>query len=62
MTGERSLSSERGTAGAPLTSAGIVAFVSRGLPELRTALRGISETAPQDAELAVVASLSLIHI
>ena len=39
-----------------MSGAGIVAFVSRGLPELRTALRGISETAPQDAELAVVAS------
>jgi hypothetical protein len=39
-----------------VTSAGIVAFVSRGLPELRTALRGIRETAPPDAELAVVAS------
>jgi hypothetical protein len=39
-----------------VSSAGIVAFVSRGLPELRTALRGIRESSPPDAELAVVAS------
>ncbi len=38
-----------------MSSAGIVAFVSRGLPELRTALRGIRESSPADAELAVVA-------
>ena len=35
---------------------GIVAFVSHPLPELRTALRGIRETAPPDAQLAVVAT------
>jgi hypothetical protein len=38
------------------TSVGIVAFVTHGLPELRTALRGIRETTPRGAELAVVAS------
>jgi hypothetical protein len=37
-------------------SAGIVAFVTHPLPELRTALRGIRETAPPDAQLAVVAT------
>jgi hypothetical protein len=37
-------------------SVGIVAFVTNPLPELRTALRGIRETAPPDAQLAVVAS------
>ena len=56
MTGERSLSSERGSAGAPLTSVGIVAFATHGLPELRTALRGIRETVPPGAQLAVVAT------
>ena len=35
---------------------GIVAFVTHPLPELRTALRGIRETAPPDAQLAVVAT------
>ena len=35
---------------------GIVAFVSHPLPELRTALRGIRETAPPDSQLAVVAT------
>ncbi len=35
---------------------GIVAFVSHPLPALRTALRGIRETAPPDAQLAVVAT------
>jgi hypothetical protein len=39
-----------------VSSVGIVAFVTHPLPELRTALRGIRETAPADAELAVVAS------
>jgi hypothetical protein len=39
-----------------LSQAGVVAFVSHPLPELRTALRGIRETAPSDAQLAVVAS------
>lgn len=38
-----------------MTSVGVVAFVTRGLPELRTALRGIRETAPQQSRLAVVA-------
>ena len=37
-------------------SVGVVAFVTHPLPELRTALRGIRETAPPDAQLAVVAS------
>ena len=37
-------------------TAGIVAFMSHPLPELRTALRGIRETAPPDAQLAVVAT------
>ena len=37
-------------------SVGIVAFVTHPLPELRTALRGIRETAPPDAQLAVVAT------
>jgi hypothetical protein len=45
------------TLGAPRSPrAGIVAFVSHPLPELRTALRGIRETAPPDSELAVVAT------
>ena len=38
-----------------MTDVGIVAFVSRGLPELRTVLRGIRETAPAEAQVAVVA-------
>ena len=38
-----------------MSSVGIVAFMTRPLPELRTALRGIRETAPPGAELAVVA-------
>jgi hypothetical protein len=37
-------------------TAGIVAFVARPLPELRSVLRGIRETAPPEADLAVVAS------
>ena len=37
-------------------SVGVVAFVTHPLPELRTALRGIRETAPPDAQLAVVAT------
>ncbi len=49
-------SGEPASAGAPLTSAGIVAYVSHGLPELRTVVRGIRETVPQDAELGVVAT------
>jgi hypothetical protein len=40
----------------PVISAGIVAFVTHGLPELRSALRGIRETSPPDARLAVIAS------
>jgi hypothetical protein len=39
-----------------VSDAGIVAFVTHGLPELRTALRGIRETTPGDAQLAVVAT------
>jgi len=45
-----------GEAGGMVTRVGIVAFVTHGLPELRTALHGIRETTPPDAELAVVAS------
>jgi hypothetical protein len=56
VSDRHSHSRERGIAGAPVgTATGIVAFVRHGLPELRTALRGIRETAPQDAQLAVVA-------
>jgi hypothetical protein len=39
-----------------VSSVGVVAFVTHPLPELRTALRGIRETAPPDTQLAVVAS------
>jgi hypothetical protein len=38
-----------------VSSAGVVAFVTQALPELRAALRGIRDTIPQEAELAVVA-------
>lgn len=38
-----------------MSSAGVVVFVTQGLPELRAGLRGIRETIPPDAELAVVA-------
>jgi hypothetical protein len=54
VTVVRSLSSEQDPASA-LPTVGIVAFMSHPLPQLRTALRGIRETAPPDAELAVVA-------
>ena len=37
-------------------SVGIVAFVTHGLPELRTVLRGVRETSPDGAALAVVAT------
>ena len=37
-------------------SVGVVVLVTHGLPELRTALRGIRETTPPDADFAVVAS------
>ena len=56
LGGERGLSGERGSAGAALPSVGVVAFVTHPLPELRTALRGIRETVPPDAQLAVVAT------
>lgn len=39
-----------------MSSAGVVVFVTHGLPELRTALRGIRDTIPQDAQFAVAAS------
>jgi hypothetical protein len=39
-----------------VSTVGIVVFVTHPLPELRTALRGIRETAPAEAELAVVAT------
>lgn len=38
-----------------MTDVGIVAFVSHGLPELRAALRGFRDTAPPEAQVAVVA-------
>ena len=56
LTGEPGPSRERGSAGAPRPRAGIVAFVTHGLPELRTLLSGIRATAPDDAKLAVVAT------
>ncbi len=39
-----------------MSTVGIVAFVTHPLPELRTALRGIRESAPGDTQLAVVAT------
>jgi hypothetical protein len=39
-----------------VSRAGVVVFVSSGLPALRAALRGIRETVPDDTELAVVAA------
>ena len=39
-----------------MSRAGVVVFVTHGLPELRAALRGIRETTPQEAEFAVVAA------
>ena len=39
-----------------MSRAGVVVFVTHGLPELRAALRGIRETIPQEAEFAVVAA------
>ena len=56
LTGEPGLPGEGGSGGARLARAGIVAFVNHGLPELRTLLRGISETTPDDVKLAVVAA------
>jgi hypothetical protein len=56
VTAERGPSVEQGSAGASLADVGIVAFVARPLPELRTALRSIRETSPPDAQLAVVAT------
>ena len=38
-----------------MTEVGIIAVVNHGLPELRTALRTIRETAPPEAQLAVIA-------
>jgi hypothetical protein len=38
-----------------MSDVGIVAVVRHGLPELRSALRTIRETAPSDAQLAVIA-------
>lgn len=38
-----------------VSSVGVVAFLTRGLPELRSALRGIRDKVPPDAALAVVA-------
>ncbi len=56
MTAERGPSVEQGSTGASLANVGIVAFVARPLPELRTALRSIREASPPDAQLAVVAT------
>jgi hypothetical protein len=56
VTGDRVLPSEPGAAAATPRTAGVVAFVSRGLPELRTVLRGIRDTTPAEAQFAVVAS------
>ncbi|HET6475811.1 MAG TPA: glycosyltransferase family A protein [Thermoleophilia bacterium] len=39
-----------------MSSAGVVVFTTQGLPELRTALRGLRETIPEDAEFAVAAA------
>ena len=39
-----------------MSTAGVVVFITHGLPELRTALRGLRETIPQDAEFAVIAA------
>ena len=39
-----------------MSRAGVVVFVTHGLPELRAALRGIRETIPEEAEFAVVAT------
>ena len=39
-----------------VSSAGVVVFVTHGLPELRIALRGIRETIPEGTEFAVVAT------
>lgn len=41
--------------GGVVKSIGIVAFVRHGLPELRSALRGIRETVPRGSDFAVVA-------
>ena len=38
-----------------MSSAGVVAVVRHGLPDLRFALRGVRETVPPEAEIAVVA-------
>ena len=56
LTGGRGLIGDRGSAGAPLASVGIVAFVTHGLPELRTALRGVRDTVPEGVELSVIAA------
>ena len=39
-----------------MSRAGVVVFVTHGLPELRVALRGIRETIPQGTKLAVAAA------
>lgn len=44
-----------------MSSAGVVVFVQQGLPELRTGLRGIRDTIPAEAELAVVAADAQEH-
>jgi hypothetical protein len=56
VSGDRSSHGDGSPASVRATSAGIVAFVSHPLPELRTALRGIRDSAPPHSELAVVAT------
>lgn len=56
MTASHSSPEDAGAVDAPPASAGVVAFVSRGLPELRTLLHGIRDTLPAGSQLAVVAS------
>ena len=53
MIGERGSSGDQSSSGAAVRL-GVVAFVNRGLPELRTVLRSIRETAPSGARLAVI--------
>ncbi|NLE21892.1 MAG: glycosyltransferase family 2 protein [Actinobacteria bacterium] len=50
------VSPAQGTGEAGAAHAGIVAFVSHGLPVLRTVVRGLRETLPPGSELAVVAN------
>ncbi len=56
MTDPRRLREEPGAVSAPPATTGVVAYVTRGLPELRSVLHGIRDTVPADAQFAVVAS------